>query len=552
MNARAEAHFSRLGPGRARTPLRGSRRAWAGVALALATLLLAALATPLAHAQQRFNFLAVEGELLDAAGPYYFVDHGDSSNAFAKAAPLAAALGLEVDYDADRGLLVFEDAWTRAEWRVTRDVRAGLEHRLGTLSIDGAAFGRPVPSAILVDGVSYVAVTPLAQAFGGDATWFSSARVIEVIVPERDPVALGRPLDPPRIGRHDGYTRLAIDLPDDQPARLAVADGSVALLLPGARLDPTDRTLQDGPLTRVYNDVVASTPALVLVVDHAVAADGTGYRMGRTAAGVVYVDVGPGLSGEPVETLALAAAPQPAAAVPRPLPERRPVVVLDAGHGGHDPGTVSSWAQEKEIVLDLALRVAQLLRAEGVEVILTRDHDVFLTLQERSTFATTERNVFVSIHANSAPTSTAQGIETWVFGRPLDPSLIDRAIRENGGGEVGAQLTAEAAQSADIAGDILRESQLNYSLGLANLVQDRMVGATGANDRGVRQNLFYVIRNSRIPAILVEVGFVNHPDEGRKLLRDDYREALSRALADGVLDFLSVGGNGGDLARAAD
>jgi N-acetylmuramoyl-L-alanine amidase len=520
--------------------------------LALAALAIATLTAPSAHAQQRFNFLAVEGALLDAAGPYYFVDQGDSSNAFAKAAPLAAALGLEVDYDADRGLLVFEDAWTRAEWQVTRDVRAGLEHRLGTLRVDGDAFGRPVPSAILVDGVSYVAVTPLAQAFGGDATWFSSARVIEVIVPERDPVVLGRPLDPPRIGRHDGYTRVAIDVPDDQPARLAVADGSVALLLPGARLDATDRALPDGPLTRVYADEVGATPALVLVVDHAVAADGTGYRMGRTAGGVVYVDVGPGLSGEPVEALALATPPQPTAAVPRPLPERRPVVVIDAGHGGHDPGTVSSWAQEKEIVLDVARRVAERLEEAGVEVVLTRDRDVFLTLQERSTFATTERNVFVSIHANAAPSTSAQGIETWVFGRPLDPSLIDRAIRENGGGEVGAQLTAEAAQSADIAGDILRESQLNYSLGLANLVQDRLVAATGANDRGVRQNLFYVIRNSRIPAILVELGFVSNPDEGRMLMRDDYRASLSEALADGVLDFLSVGGNGGDLARAAD
>jgi N-acetylmuramoyl-L-alanine amidase len=459
---------------------------------------------------------------------------------------------LELRYDADRGLLVFDDGWTSAEWQVARDVRAGLEHRLGSLSVDGTAFGRPVPSAILIDGVSYVAVTPLAQAFGGDATWFASARVIEVIVPERDPLLEGRPLDPPRIGRHDGYTRVALDVPEAQTARLAVGDGSVALLLPGARLEATDRTVQDGPLTRIYTDQVGATPAVVLLVDHDVAADGTGFRMGRTAGGVVYVDVGPGLTSDPVETLDLAAAAQPTVAVPRPLPDRRPVVVIDAGHGGHDPGTVSSWAQEKEIVLDVARRAAEMLEDEGVEVVLTRDRDVFLTLQERSTFATTERNVFVSIHANAAPSSSAQGVETWVFGRPLDPSLIDRAIRENGGGEVGAQLTAEAAESADIAGDILRESQLNYSLGLANLVQDRMVGATGANDRGVRQNLFYVIRNSRIPAILVEVGFVNHPDEGRKLLRDDYREALSRALADGVLDFLSVGGNGGDLARAAD
>jgi N-acetylmuramoyl-L-alanine amidase len=225
-------------------------------------------------------------------------------------------------------------------------------------------------------------------------------------------------------------------------------------------------------------------------------------------------------------------------------------VVLDAGHGGHDPGTVSDWAREEEIVLDVTLRLADRLEAAGVEVVLTRDRDTFLTLQERSTYATTERNVFVSIHANAAPSRQAQGIETWVFGRPLDPSLIERAVRENGGGELGARRTAEAAASADsIAGDILSERQLNDSLGLAEHVQSRMVAATGATDRGVRQNLFYVIRNSRIPAILVELGFVSHAEEGRKLMRSDYRDALADALAEGILAFFENGGSGGELAQ---
>jgi N-acetylmuramoyl-L-alanine amidase len=228
-------------------------------------------------------------------------------------------------------------------------------------------------------------------------------------------------------------------------------------------------------------------------------------------------------------------------------PERRYTVVIDAGHGGHDPGAVSSWAREKEVVLDVALRLKALLEAEGVHVIVTRDHDTFLTLQERSTFATTDRNLFVSIHANSAESTSAAGIETWVFGRPLDPALIDRAIDENGGGDVGAVRTEEAARIAtDIAGDILRETQLNYSLALAELVQARLVDATGANDRGVRQNLFYVIRNSRIPAILVELGFVSNPDEGRKLAETAYRADLADALADGILTFLREGGT---LAR---
>ena len=504
-----------------------------------------------AAAQERHNYLAVDGQILDDAGPYYFIAYGDSSNAFAKAAPLAAAMDLNVTYDGERRVLVFEDGRARAELDVTRDVAAGLEHRLGALRVDGVPFGRPVPRGLLIDGTSYVALTPIVEAFGGSASWHQDARVIEVAVPDRAEVggvggasATARP----RIGRHDGYTRVALDLPHEVQPELLVSDGSLALVLPGTRVEGIDRRLDAGPLQRVYRDRVGSDEALVLVVDHEVDASGLGYRMGHVEGGVLYVDVGPQLRGDPAAGSAPEVAPQAAAAV-RP-PERRRTVVLDAGHGGHDPGTVSDWAREEEIVLDVTLRLADRLEAAGVEVILTRDHDEFLTLQERSTFATTERNVFVSVHANAAPSRQAQGIETWVFGRPLDPSLIDRAIRENGGGELGAQRTAEAAEAADdIAGDILSERQLNYSLGLAEHVQSRMVEATGATDRGVRQNLFYVIRNSRIPAILVELGFVSHPDEGRRLMRSDYRDALADALAEGILAFFANGGSGGELAQ---
>jgi len=82
-------------------------------------------------------------------------------------------------------------------------------------------------------------------------------------------------------------------------------------------------------------------------------------------------------------------------------------------------------------------------------------------------------------------------------------------------------------------------------MNLAELVQDRLVSRTGAHDRGVRQNLFYVIRNSRIPAILVELGFITHPEEGRRLTEADYQAELADALSDGILTFLR---NGGSLA----
>ena len=195
------------------------------------------------------------------------------------------------------------------------------------------------------------------------------------------------------------------------------------------------------------------------------------------------------------------------------------------------------------MVLSVALKLKKRLEEAGLEVILTRDTDTFLTLQQRSAFATPERNIFVSIHANSAPSTSASGIETWVFGRPLDPSLIERAIEENGGGVLGEELTEVARQTADeFAADILREAQLNYSLALAEAVQSHLVSATGARDRGVRANLFYVIRTARIPAILVELGFVSNAEEGAKLATDSYQDTLADGLAEGILTFLRGGG----------
>ena len=507
------------------------------VALALSFLTLA----PSAAAQERHNFLAVDDEIVDAAGPYYFIAYGDSGNAFAKAAPFADAMDLNLSFDGTDRILRFDDGRTRVELDATSDVAAGLEFRVGNLRVDGVPFGRAVPKAILVDGTSYVAITPLVEAFGGSHGWHQDARVITVDTAQPAPQA-GPSLGTPRVGLHDGFTRVALDVPAEQDARLLVADEAVVMSFPGATLDAVDRTVAEGPLTRYYADEIAGEAALVLMVEHPVANDGTGYSMGRTASGAVYVDLGPGIHGERANASPAlrGAAPTPAAVAPPR--SRRQVVVIDAGHGGHDPGTVSGWAREEVVVLSVATRLRDLLEAQGVETILTRDHDVFLTLQERSTFATTERNIFVSIHANAAPSSSANGIETWVFGRPLDPTLIDRAIRENGGDELGAALTQEAAASADITGDILRETQLNYSLSLANRVQDRLVNATGARDRGVRQNLFYVIRTARIPAILVELGFVSHPDEGRRLMQEHYQQTLADALADGILDFLRGGG----------
>lgn len=517
--------------------------------LVVVLALLIGWAAGIALAQERHNFLSIDGVLHDDAGPYYFIAQGDSGNAYVRAAAFAAAAGLDLSYDAATKRLTFAAGVRTVTIDATADVREGLVKRPGVVRYDGGALESPM--AILVGGVSYVPITPIVAALGGDSGWHAAARVVTIDLPD---FTAGLQLTEPRIGLTAGVTRVAIDLPAGHPVQVAVNGSALALLLPGAHAPAFARDLADDPnLAHVGYELLDGVVALVVRTRHVIAPDGRGYQVGSVPRGAtesVYVDFAPTLTGAPATPMADGVTAAPALPLPAapPLsvaeaPPRRFTVVIDAGHGGRDPGAVSRWARESDVVLDVTLRLKALLEAEGVHVILTRGDDTFLTLQERSTFATTDRNVFVSIHANSAESSSARGIETWVFGRPLDPALIERAIDENGGGDVGAVLTQEAARVAnDIAGDILREAQLNYSLALAEMVQGRMVDATGAPDRGVRQNLFYVIRNSRIPAILVELGFVSNPEEGPQLAQAAYRATLAEAIADGLLTFLRDGG----------
>lgn len=516
-------------------------------------------------AQERHNFLAVDGAIVDDAGPYYFIAYGDSSNAFARAQPLAEALSLSLHFDDENKSLVFTGGDRRAILKATSDIANGLVKRSDVFAVGGQAFERPVPMGILVDGVSYVAVTPLVEAFFGTDIigWHADARVITIerpVIPAAaSPAAPGPQLAAPRIGTHDDFTRIAFDLPAGLEHLITVDSDKIVVTIPGSAFGPFESLVEDGRVRRVYT--VSSSAqgggAATLVIEAAspLASDGSGFKSNITDSGVFYVDIAAGLidpmvaagagsSVRPAQTPAVAENPssvsEPLAAVPdEPM---RKIVVIDAGHGGPDSGATAAWAREDMVVLAIALELRNLLQAEGIEVILTRDNGSFLTLQDRSRFATTERNMFVSIHGNGASNRDAHGIETWVFGQPLDPSLIEQAIRENGGGEEGVALTQEAAQSANIAGELMRQNQLTYSLNLAETVQQKLITATGARDRGVRQNLFYVIRTARIPAILVEVGFISNPTEGAKLATERYQRSIARALADGILEFLESGG----------
>ncbi|WP_287370125.1 N-acetylmuramoyl-L-alanine amidase [Oceanithermus sp.] len=242
-----------------------------------------------------------------------------------------------------------------------------------------------------------------------------------------------------------------------------------------------------------------------------------------------------------------------AAPPPKPKPPA-PVVVIDPGHGGPDPGTVG-YVKEKVVTLDIALRVKKILEARGIEVVLTRDGDYdlapksvkdfderkLLDLNQRAKMTNGNRNLFVSIHVNSAE-RPARGIEVYYLGKTLDPRTLALAIAENGGGELGEKLTQKAESTAEAAlADLIAQGNLQFSARLADDILEQLIARTGTKNRGVHSAPFYVLRYARIPAVLVEVGFANHPTEGRLLARADYRQKLAEGIAAGILEMLGNG-----------
>jgi len=356
----------------------------------------------------------------------------------------------------------------------------------------------------------------------------------------------------PRVGSHDGYTRLVFNLPKAASSTVKVSGQSVTVRL-GVTL-PAEQGALSAPGVTAYA-VAGGTVTVTLAKGHASAkASVLPAASGQPARLVIDVPTSAAASRIPStpqarSTPAPARTPTPAA-VTRPAGSGttlRPRVVLDAGHGGIDPGMVSRWVTEKELTLAIAMRVRAELVKHGIDVVMVRETDRHLSkdkrtdLDMRSRLATTGTvSAFVSIHVNAAGAS-AQGIETYYFGQPLAGGDRSQAVRENGGGSVGQELTRQAANSAqNLLGDILAQAKVAFSRQLAQKVQANLISATGAVNRGVHTDTFYVIRNPTTAAILTEIGFGTSPSEGPRLANDAYRDRIAQAIARAILDFLNT------------
>ncbi len=210
-------------------------------------------------------------------------------------------------------------------------------------------------------------------------------------------------------------------------------------------------------------------------------------------------------------------------------------VVIDPGHGGKDPGAISnSRVHEKRVVLDLSLMLRDLLERRGYNVRLTRESDIYLHLRERTRKATMQgADLFISIHANAALNTGASGVETYYLALASDETAKRTAARENSGAGYGIKELDRLVR------EILKESKSVESRRLAQCVQTQLVSSTRATDRGVKHAPFVVLIGTKVPAILVEVGFLSHTIEADRLTKKAYQHSIAEAIANGIDRYVS-------------
>ena len=242
--------------------------------------------------------------------------------------------------------------------------------------------------------------------------------------------------------------------------------------------------------------------------------------------------------------------PPPKASKPAPDPPKTPApvpdpslaqqlglsvktIVIDPGHGGKDPGAVSQKRQEKQIVLSLSKTLRDILVKKGYNVRLTRETDVFLPLRKRTQLATNQKaDLFISIHTNASISNKAVGIETYYLALASDESARRTAMRENAGAEYNMkELDA-------LVGRILKESKSTESRRLAELIQAQLASGKQVRNRGVKHAPFVVLIGTKVPAVLVEVGFISNPTEGKKLATKAYQRQLATSIAAGIEQYI--------------
>jgi N-acetylmuramoyl-L-alanine amidase len=227
-------------------------------------------------------------------------------------------------------------------------------------------------------------------------------------------------------------------------------------------------------------------------------------------------------------------------------PARQDIIVIDAGHGGKDPGAIGRKVQEKALTLAVALKLGKLLtdNLADVKVLYTRDNDEFIELYQRAALANKNHaDLFISIHCNANKNKTLRGAETYIMGLHRSTANLEVAKFEN------ASILLESNYSAEYEGfdpnsdesyiifSLYQNANLEMSTQLAATIQEQMSERVGLTDRGVRQAGFLVLYKTAMPSVLAEIGYLSNPEEENFLMSEKGQDYIASALFRAIRDF---------------
>ena len=238
--------------------------------------------------------------------------------------------------------------------------------------------------------------------------------------------------------------------------------------------------------------------------------------------------------------------------IPRAFSQEKFKIVIDAGHGGKDPGRPNpNGILEKTIVLNIALNLGKELENDGNEVIYTRDKDVFLTLRQRARIANeADADLFISIHCNAFHDKRVYGSETYVYGLHVNKANFEVALKENEvifleeNFEKNYQGFDPKAPESLIGLTLMQEEYLDQSILLASFIQDNFAKNLSRKNRGVKQSGFWVLHNTYMPSVLIEAGFITNPKEGAYLNTSKAQRDISYSIFNAVNRYKTALGIG--------
>ncbi len=376
-----------------------------------------------------------------------------------------------------------------------------------------------------------------------------------VAVPDMRPQSVVKEL---RSWSNPDYTRIAVTLDrdaqfeyhrlgQDQDAKLP---SRLYLDIRGARLSPevkdipiADGLLKVARIAQYRQDIVRVVLDMESIRDYKVFTFSDPFRILIDVRGDRRVEIS--ALKEKIEP----SLPLPVAIPKEPAPEKKAAVsaigkirrvVVDPGHGGHDPGAVgAAGTREKDVVLSIGLKLAKRLREElGLDVVMTRSTDVFLELQERTAIANqVGADLFLSIHANASPNRSTTGIETYYLSLAKTEKAAQLAAKENG-----TSLEKVSVLQA-VLFDLMVNYKINDSAHLAEVIQKdlhrKVDSRWPAKSLGVKQGPFYVLVGATMPSILVETAFLSNEKEEQRLNDLQYHEVTAEGILEGVRTYIS-------------